>query len=165
MYSPENEKKLDEYISHYPIKRSAVLPALFIAQDEHGYVTDEDVKYLARRLDMRVNEVEEIVTFYSMYSREPVGKYKLQVCRTISCMLLGAPQVTEHLCKKLGVEVGETTADGKCRRSNVSATATSRPCCKSTSTTTSRSRRSAPAKSLTSSRGSERASSPDTKRL
>jgi NADH-quinone oxidoreductase E subunit len=113
MYSPENEKKLDEYISHYPIKRSAVLPALFIAQDEHGYVTDEDVKYLAKRLDMRVNEVEEIVTFYSMYSREPVGKYKLQVCRTISCMLLGAPQVTEHLCKKLGVEVGETTADGK----------------------------------------------------
>jgi NADH-quinone oxidoreductase E subunit len=113
MYSPENEKKLDEYISHYPIKRSAVLPALFIAQDEHGYVTDEDVKYLAKRLDMRVNEVEEIVTFYSMYSREPVGRYKLQVCRTISCMLLGAPQVTEHLCKKLGVEVGETTADGK----------------------------------------------------
>jgi NADH-quinone oxidoreductase E subunit len=113
MYSPENEKKLDECISHYPIKRSAILPALFIAQDEHGYVTDEDVKYLARRLDMRVNEVEEIVTFYSMYSREPVGKYKLQVCRTISCMLLGAPQITEHLCKKLGVEVGETTADGK----------------------------------------------------
>jgi NADH-quinone oxidoreductase E subunit len=113
MYSPENEKKLDEYISHYPIKRSAVLPALFIAQDEHGYVTDEDVKYLARRLDMRVNEVEEIVTFYSMYSREPVGRYKLQVCRTISCMLLGAPQITEHLCGKLGVEVGETTADGK----------------------------------------------------
>jgi NADH-quinone oxidoreductase E subunit len=113
MYSPENEKKLDEYISHYPIKRSAILPALFIAQDEHGYVTDEDVKYLARRLDMRVNEVEEIVTFYSMYSREPVGRYKLQVCRTISCMLLGAPQITEHLCQKLGVEVGETTADGK----------------------------------------------------
>jgi NADH-quinone oxidoreductase E subunit len=113
MYSPENEKKLDEYISHYPIKRSAILPALFIAQDEHGYVTDEDVKYLARRLDMRVNEVEEIVTFYSMYSREPVGRYKLQVCRTISCMLLGAPQITEHLCGKLGVEVGETTADGK----------------------------------------------------
>jgi NADH-quinone oxidoreductase E subunit len=113
MYSPENEKKLDEYISHYPIKRSAVLPALFIAQDEHGYVTDEDVKYLAKRLDMRVNEVEEIVTFYSMYSREPVGRYKLQVCRTISCMLLGAPQITEHLCGKLGVEVGETTADGK----------------------------------------------------
>jgi NADH-quinone oxidoreductase E subunit len=113
MYSPKNEKKLDEYISHYPIKRSAVLPALFIAQDEHGYVTDEDVKYLARRLDMRVNEVEEIVTFYSMYSREPVGRYKLQVCRTISCMLLGAPQITEHLCGKLGVEVGETTADGK----------------------------------------------------
>jgi NADH-quinone oxidoreductase E subunit len=113
MYSPENEKKLDEYISHYPIKRSAVLPALFIAQDEHGYVTDEDVKYLARRLDMRVNEVEEIVTFYSMYSREPIGRYKLQVCRTISCMLLGAPQITEHLCGKLGVEVGETTADGK----------------------------------------------------
>jgi len=113
MFSPENEKKLDEYISHYPIKRSAVLPALFLAQDEHGYVTDEDVKYLARRLDMRVNEVEEIVTFYSMYSREPIGKYKLQVCRTISCMLAGAKDITKHLCGKLNVDVGETTPDGK----------------------------------------------------
>lgn len=113
MFSPENEKKLDEYISHYPVKRSAILPALFIAQEEHGYVTNEDVKYLAKRLDMRVNEVEEIVTFYSMYSREPIGKYKLQVCRTISCMLAGAKDLTKHLCDKLKVNVGETTPDGK----------------------------------------------------
>ena len=82
MYSESNERKIDELLTHYPVKRSAILPALFIAQEEHGYVTDEDVKYLARRLDMRVNEVEEVVTFYSMYSRKPVGKYKLQVCRT-----------------------------------------------------------------------------------
>jgi NADH-quinone oxidoreductase E subunit len=82
-------------------------------QEEHGYVTDDDVKYLAARLDLRVNEVEEIVTFYSMFSRRPIGKYKLQVCRTISCMLNGAPEVTEHLCKKLGVKLGETTSDGK----------------------------------------------------
>lgn len=113
MFSPENEKKLDEYISHYPIKRSAILPALFLAQDEHGYVTDDDVRYLAERLDMRVNEVEEVVTFYSMYSREPIGKYKLQVCRTISCMLVGAKDITKHLCNKLNVDVGETTPDGK----------------------------------------------------
>ena len=113
MYSLENEQKIDEYISHYPSKRSAILPALYVAQDEHGYVTDEDVKYLAKRLDMRVNEVEEVVTFYSMYSRVPVGKYKLQVCRTISCMVVGAPEITKHLCSKLGVKVNETTPDGK----------------------------------------------------
>jgi NADH-quinone oxidoreductase subunit E len=113
MYSESNERKIDELLTHYPVKRSAILPALFIAQEEHGYVTDEDVKYLARRLDMRVNEVEEVVTFYSMYSRKPVGKYKLQVCRTISCMLVGAEQLTEHLCSRLGVGVGETTPDGK----------------------------------------------------
>ena len=113
MYSEANEKKIDELLTHYPVKRSAILPALFIAQEEHGHVTDEDVKYLARRLDMRVNEVEEVVTFYSMYSRKPIGKYKLQVCRTISCMLVGAEKLTEHLCGKLGVDVGETTADGK----------------------------------------------------
>ncbi len=113
MYSPENEQKIDEYISHYPVKRSAILPALHIAQMENGYVTDEDVKYLAQRLDMRVNEVEEVVTFYSMYSRHPVGKYKLQVCRTISCNVLGCDKITEHISEKLGIKVNETTPDGK----------------------------------------------------
>jgi NADH-quinone oxidoreductase E subunit len=113
MYSEANEKKLDEIISHYPVKRSAILPALFIAQEEHGYVTDEDVIYLARRLDMRINEVEEVVTFYTMYSRKPIGKYKLQVCRTVSCMLVGAEQITEHISEKLNCRVGETTSDGK----------------------------------------------------
>ncbi|HEY6402512.1 MAG TPA: NAD(P)H-dependent oxidoreductase subunit E, partial [Blastocatellia bacterium] len=87
MFSESNEKKLDNIITRYPVKRSAVLPALYIAQEEHGYVTDDDVKYIADRLDMRVNEVEEVVTFYTMYSRKPVGKYKLQVCRTLSCWL------------------------------------------------------------------------------
>ena len=113
MYSEANERKIDELLTHYPVKRSAILPALFIAQEEHGYVTDEDVKYLARRLDMRVNEVEEVVTFYSMYSRKPIGRYKLQVCRTISCLLVGAEQITEHISGKLGVRVGGTTGDGK----------------------------------------------------
>jgi NADH-quinone oxidoreductase subunit E len=113
MYTESNEKKLDEIISHYPVKRSAILPALYIAQDEHGHVTDDDIRYLAKRLDMRVNEVEEVVTFYSMYSRKPVGKYKLQVCRTLSCMLQGAEQITEHISHKLGCEIGGTTPDGK----------------------------------------------------
>jgi NADH-quinone oxidoreductase subunit E len=113
MFSEANETKLNEIISHYPVKRSAVLPALYIAQEEHGYVTDDDVRYIADRLGMRVNEVEEVVTFYTMYSRQPIGKHKLQVCRTLSCMLLGAEQITEHISEKLGVEVGETTADGR----------------------------------------------------
>ncbi|MBL8170777.1 MAG: NADH-quinone oxidoreductase subunit NuoE [Acidobacteria bacterium] len=113
MLSQANEKKLDEIISHYPVKRSAILPALYLAQEEHGYVTDEDVKYLAQRLDMRVNEVEEVVTFYTMYSRKPVGKYKLQVCRTLSCMLMGAEQIAEHLEHKLKCGMNETTPDGK----------------------------------------------------
>ncbi len=113
MFSEANETKLNEIISHYPVKRSAVLPALYIAQEEHGHVTDADVQYIAERLGMRVNEVEEVVTFYTMYSRQPIGKYKLQVCRTLSCMLLGAEEITEHLSEKLGIEVGETTADGR----------------------------------------------------
>jgi len=113
MYSEANERKLDKIITYYPVKRSAILPALYIAQEEHGYVTDDDIKYLAERLDMRVNEVEEVVTFYTMYSRKPIGKYKLQVCRTVSCWLLGAEQITEHIEHKLGCEVGETTKDGK----------------------------------------------------
>jgi len=113
MFSTANEKKLDELITHYPVKRSAVLPALYMAQEEHGYVTDDDVKYIAGRLDMRVNEVEEVVTFYTMYSRKPVGKYKLQVCRTVSCWLMGAEQIAEQIEHKIGAGVGETTKDGK----------------------------------------------------
>jgi NADH-quinone oxidoreductase E subunit len=113
MYSEANEKKIDELLTHYPVKRSVILPALFIAQAEHGCVTDEDIKYLARRLEMRVNEVEEVVTFYSMYSRKPIGKYKLQVCRTISCMLVGCQGITERISQKLGIQVGQTTPDGK----------------------------------------------------
>ncbi|HKX29072.1 MAG TPA: NADH-quinone oxidoreductase subunit NuoE [Blastocatellia bacterium] len=119
MLSEANEKKLDEFITHYPVKRSAILPALYLAQEEHGYVTDEDIKYLAKRLDMRVNEVEEVVTFYTMYSRQPVGKYKLQVCRTLSCMLLGAEQITERISRKLGCKLGGTTPDGKFTLSEV----------------------------------------------
>ena len=113
MYSIENEQRIDEYITHYPVKRSAILPALHIAQIEHGYVTDDDVKYLAQRLDMRVNEVEEVVTFYSMYSRKPIGKYKLQVCRTISCNIAGCEKISAHITDKLGIKVNETTPDGK----------------------------------------------------
>ena len=113
MYTETNEKKIDELISHYPVKRSAILPALFIAQEEHGYVMDDDVRYLAERLDMRVNEVEEVVTFYSMYSRKPVGQYKLQVCRTISCNLAGCEKISGHISGKLGIKVNETTPDGK----------------------------------------------------
>src|SRR2546425_666210 len=119
MFADKNEKKLDEIISHYPVKRSAILPALFIAQEEHGYVTDDDIEYLAERLDMRVNEVEEVVTFYSMYSRKPVGRHKLQVCRTISCMLNGAEGITEHISNKLKCKVGETTPDGQFTLSEV----------------------------------------------
>ena len=113
MYSEANEKKIDELITHYPIKRSVILPALFIAQEEHGYVTDEDVQYLAKRLDMRTNEVEEVVTFYSMYSRQPIGRYKLQVCRTLSCLLAGAEEITDHICHRLNLKVGESTPDLK----------------------------------------------------
>ncbi len=113
MFSEANEKKLDKIITRYPVKRSAVLPALYIAQEEHGYVTDDDVKYIAERLDMRVNEVEEIVTFYTMYSRKPIGKYKLQVCRTLSCWLQGAEQITERIEHRIGCGIGETTSDGK----------------------------------------------------
>ena len=78
-----------------------------------SYVTDDDVKYIAGRLDMRVNEVEEVVTFYTMYSRKPIGKYKLQVCRTLSCWLRGAEEITERIEHKLGCGIGETTPDGK----------------------------------------------------
>jgi NADH:ubiquinone oxidoreductase subunit E len=133
MYSQANEKKLDELISHYPVKRSAVLPALFIAQEEHGYVTDDDVKYLAERLDMRINEVEEVVTFYTMYARKPIGKYKLQVCRT--GLLHARPGRKKSLNTSNTSSVAVSTrrrrmASSRCWRSNVSAIAILRRFCR-----------------------------------
>ena len=108
--------EIDHWLSKFPAeqKQSAVIPALTAAQEHNkGYLTEALMDAVADYLDMPRVSVYEVATFYSMYNREPVGKYVINVCTNISCMLMGSDSVVGHLEKKLGIKMGETTADGK----------------------------------------------------
>ena len=118
-FSAEIEAEIDRHLAKYPVRRSAILPLMFIVQRERGYLDPPGVAYLARRLGLRITDIWEVATFYSMIHIEPVGKYHIQVCRTLSCKLRGAEKITEHCSKKLGVKPGETTGDGKFTLSEV----------------------------------------------
>ncbi len=115
MLSKESLANIDREIAKYPTERksSAVMAALRIAQEEHGWLSEALMDYVAELLDMRPIEVYEVGTFYSMYDLSPVGKHKINVCTNISCMLRGSDQVVKHLEQRLGIRLGETTADGR----------------------------------------------------
>ena len=96
----------------YPRRDAALIPLLLELQKERGYVAEEAMDALAQFLELPYSRVKAVVTFYTMFRREPAGKYHLQVCRNISCHMAGAPSLLAHLRAKLGVEEGETTRDG-----------------------------------------------------
>ena len=113
-FTPERRAQLDDMVSKYPSdqKRSAVLAALYLVQDQQGYLTANGMRHVAGILEMTPAQVEDVATYYVMFYKEPVGKHVLQVCRTLSCALLGAERVTEALSEKLGLTVGETDKSG-----------------------------------------------------
>jgi NADH-quinone oxidoreductase E subunit len=113
-FTAERRAQLDDIVTKYPPdrKRSAVLAALYLVQDQQGYLTANGMRHVAGILDMTPAEVEDVATYYVMFYKEPVGKHVLQVCRTLSCALLGAERVTEALSEKLGLKVGETDKSG-----------------------------------------------------
>jgi NADH-quinone oxidoreductase subunit E len=106
-------KEFEAIRSRFPEREAAILPALHLAQREFGYVSDESIVYLAGLLGFSPARIEGVATFYTMYNRRPVGRYHLQICRNISCSLLGAEGLIEHVSKKLGIKPGETTPDGR----------------------------------------------------
>ncbi|HKR60532.1 MAG TPA: NAD(P)H-dependent oxidoreductase subunit E [Pyrinomonadaceae bacterium] len=113
-FSPEVEAEIDWHLSKYPVMRSAILPLMFIVQRERGgYLDPPGVAYLAKRLALRITDIWEVATFYSMINTEPVGRYHIQICKTLSCKIMGEPKITQHVCDKLGIKPGETTADGR----------------------------------------------------
>ena len=114
VFTREHRTELDELLTKYPPdrKRSAVLAALYLVQDQQGYLTASSLRHVAEFLRITPAEVEDVATYYVMFFREPVGKYVLQVCRTLSCALAGAERVTEALVEKLGIGVGETDKSG-----------------------------------------------------
>jgi NADH-quinone oxidoreductase subunit E len=112
-FSSEVESEIDWHLAKYPVMRSAILPLMFIVQRERGYLDPPGVAYLAKRLALRITDIWEVATFYSMLHTKPVGKYHIQICKTLSCKIMGEPRITEHVCTKLGIKPGETTADGR----------------------------------------------------
>lgn len=112
-FSEQAVKELEAIVSHYPDKKSALLPALWIAQREYGgHLTPEAIAEVAARLQRSYAEVEGVATFYTMYNKLPTGKYMLEVCTNLSCSLCGAYRVVEYLEQKLGIRLGGTTPDG-----------------------------------------------------
>jgi NADH-quinone oxidoreductase subunit E len=110
-FSEEFETRFAEMITHYPTKRSALVPTLLYAQDEVGHLSDEVIAELAQRLDLTELEVRNVISYYSMLTTKPRGKYNVQVCTNIACMLRGGEELLDHCKKKLGIGHKGTTAD------------------------------------------------------
>jgi NADH-quinone oxidoreductase subunit E len=111
------EAEIDQLIGHYPQRRSAVLMVLHALQDHFGFISDEAMEWTASKLQVQPISIYEVVTFYPMFRRKPIGRYHLKVCRTLSCALANSHQLQAHLCRKLGLDAAahgpQTTADGK----------------------------------------------------
>lgn len=107
-------EEIERVLAKYPAdqKRSAVMPLLYIAQREYGYVTREQLSQVGELIGVSATDVASIVGFYTLYHDEPGGKYRIQVCNDLPCALRGADEFLEHLCDRLNVKPGETTADG-----------------------------------------------------
>ncbi len=113
MLSEKSRSRIQELIKKYPQKRSALIPALYVVQEEFGYIPEPATEPVAELFGLSPAEIKEVITFYTMFYRAPVGRHVLQVCTNISCMLWQADDLLNYLKAKLGIEVGETTADGK----------------------------------------------------
>jgi NADH-quinone oxidoreductase subunit E len=112
-FDPEQVAEVRRLQSLYPDKRGALLPVLHLAQDAFGYISLEVEEYVAGLFDLTPAHVHEVVTFYTLFFREPKGRHVVSVCHNLSCHLMGAKTIIDHLKQRLGVEVGETTADGR----------------------------------------------------
>jgi NADH-quinone oxidoreductase subunit E len=112
IFSPELAARFDKLVTLYPLKRSALIPMLLYAQDEVGYVSEAVIQEIAKRLDLFDLEVRSVLSYYSMLRTTPAGKFNIQVCTNISCMLRGAYEVYERFREELGVGPDGVTADG-----------------------------------------------------
>jgi len=114
MISDSTRARFAREVAKYPAdqKQSAVMACLAIVQQELGYVSEDSEKVIAEVLEMPVIAVHEVTTFYNMYNQQPVGKYKLNVCTNLPCQLRGGASALQHLEKRLGIRMGETTPDG-----------------------------------------------------
>ena len=112
MISEQAKQRMRDLAARYPVARSAVMPALYIAQQEEGYITQDGLRAVAETIGLTVDDVESVATFYTMYYQQPPGKKVIKVCTSISCYLRSCDALVDHLEKRLGIKRGETTAEG-----------------------------------------------------
>lgn len=112
IFSPELAARFDKLVTLYPVKRSALVPMLLYAQDEVGYLSDAVVAEVAQRIGITELDVRNVISYYSMLRTKPAGRYNVQVCTNISCMLRGGNEILEHCKRRLGVQNKGVTADG-----------------------------------------------------
>ena len=112
IFSPATAERFDKLVTIYPVKRSALVPMLLYAQDDVGYVTDAAVTEIAQRLDLLELDVRNVLSYYSMLRTAPAGKYNIQVCTNISCMLRGGYEILDHCKSRLGIGHKGVTEDG-----------------------------------------------------
>lgn len=112
-FTPDNQKKFEALLPKYPNKQAALLPTLWIAQRQNGHLSLEVQEYVAKLLDLSPVHVRGVVSFYTMYKEKPIGKYHLQICRTLSCALSGCEPLIRHLDEKYRLKPGDVTVDGK----------------------------------------------------
>src|SRR5712691_2241235 len=111
-FPPEAKQKFDYILTRYPTKEAALLPTLHLAQEVWGWISPEVVHYVGGLLDLSPATVFGVVSFYNMYNQKPVGKYHVQVCTNLSCMVWRAYDIYDHLCDRLSVKPGQTTRAG-----------------------------------------------------
>ncbi len=111
-FSDERLDEISRLVKRYPGAQSALMPVLYMAQEDFGYISMDTQKMIAEVLGLRLMQVREVVTFYTMFREQPCGTYLLEVCTNAGCMLNGANELVAHMCETLGIKQGETTPDG-----------------------------------------------------
>jgi len=110
--SSEREKHVEEILARYPNPKAACIPVLHVCQEQNGWISEEVMQFVADRLSLSTAHIKGVVTFYTLFNKEPVGKHQVWVCRTLSCALRGSDEILHHCEKRLGVSPGQTTKDG-----------------------------------------------------
>ena len=113
MLTPEERQEIEAELAHYPTKQSVCIDAMQIVQRHRGWVSDESLKDLAEFLGMSVEDLDGVASFYNLIFRKPVGRHVIMVCDSVSCWIMGYERLREQLTNRLGVTMGETTADGR----------------------------------------------------
>lgn len=111
MFTEKNLQRIEELKKRYPNPQPVVLEALWMWQEEHGWISEEGMKYVADKLGLPYHHVYGVVTFYTMFNRKPVGRHKIEVCTNISCMLRNSDRIVKHIEDSLSIKIGETTPD------------------------------------------------------